>query len=73
MGFCFVLAKKLTEGKAKKVEVHEKKSRVKGLLTYFFFYIPLIKDSPSFYEQNETTIISKNMSNVISTISSRAF
>ena len=48
----FVLYKKSTEGMAKK-------KRVEGLLTFAFKYRLLLKDSPSFYAQNETTIISK--------------
>ena len=59
VGVCFVLAKKPTEGMAKKVEVQEKKA-VEGLMTTFSFTLSLLlKYSPSFNEQKETTIISK--------------
>ena len=59
MGVCFVLTKKQTEGMAKKVEVQENK-KVEGLLTTFpCTFLLLLKDSPSFYEQKETTINSK--------------
>ena len=44
---------------AKKVGVQEEE-RVEGLPTTFSFtFHLLLKDSPSFYEQNEATIIGK--------------
>ena len=59
VGVCFVLAKKPTEGMAKKVGVQEEE-RVEGLPTTFSFTLRLLlKDSPSFYEQNEAAIIGK--------------
>ena len=59
VGISFVLTKTHSEGMAKKVEVQEK-GQVEGLLTTFLFKFCLfLKDSPYFYEQNQTTIISK--------------
>ena len=59
LGLVLCLAKKPTEVMAKKVEMQEKR-RVDGLPSTFSFTLRLLlKDSPSFYKQNETTIIGK--------------
>ena len=51
VGVCFVLAKKLTEGMAKKVEVQEKKNSRRPNDNFFVTFSLLLKYSPSFNEQ----------------------
>ena len=59
-GFVFFWLKNLTEGMAKKVQLQGKISRFEDLMTTLSItFRLLLKDSPSFYEYNETTITSK--------------
>ena len=59
VGVCFGLVKKPTKGMAKKVEVQEKKNSPRPNDNFFVYIQLTLKDSHSFNEQKETTMISK--------------